>query len=303
VTRYGPPVPDAVPIDVRGVTKMFGGFAALDDVTLEVPPGQVTGFLGANGAGKSTLLRVIVGLLGPTRGEARVFGVPSTDEQARRRIGYMPADPAFFDRLTGRQNLDLLAELSGGAPVDRASSCERLDLTDAQLDRRVGEYSSGMKQKLGLVQSVQHRPDLVLLDEPANRLDPLAHRAFEELVRDIADGGRTVFLSSHALAEVESVCEQVATIREGRLLSVDRVAALSAATMRTVRVTYDRRPDVLPEGLHDPTWEGDVLVARIRRGSMDALRAFTEDPHVVDLLVEPGTLTDTFMSLYSMDRR
>lgn len=290
-----------VPIDIRGVCKLFGDFAALDDVSFEVPRAQVTGFLGANGAGKSTLIRVIVGLLRPTRGEVLVFGVPSVSQAARERLGYMPADPAFFDRLTGRANLDLLASLSGSSPVDRAWACELLDLSDGQLDRAVGGYSSGMKQKLGLVQAVQHHPDLVILDEPANRLDPLAHSAFEELVTQIADSGRSVFLSSHALAEVESVCTSVATIRDGRLLSVDTVAALSAATMRTVTVTYDRRPDSVPDGLLDPEWHGDVLVARIRLGSMGALRELADDPHVADLLVEPGTLSDTFLTLYARD--
>jgi ABC-2 type transport system ATP-binding protein len=294
---------EPAPIAVRGVTKRFGPLAALDDVSFEVPAGQVTGFLGANGAGKTTLLRVIVGLLRPTAGEVRVFGVPSTAAEARARVGYMPADPAFYERLTGRENLDLLAALSGGGAPDRAWACRMLDLTEAQLDRHVGAYSSGMRQKLGLVQAVQHRPDLVLLDEPANRLDPLVHSAFEQLVSEIAAGGRAVFLSSHALAEVESVCRAVATIRAGRLLSVDSVAALSAAAMRTLKVTFDRRPDALPDGLHDPTWDGDVLTAHVRRGSMAALRAFTEDPHVTDLLVEPGTLAQTFMTLYARDGR
>jgi ABC-2 type transport system ATP-binding protein len=301
--RYGRAMPGVQPVDVRAVSKHFGEFVALQDVTFEVRTGQVTGFLGANGAGKTTLLRVIVGLLKPTKGEVLVFGVPSTSQAARRHVGYMPADPAFFDRLTGRHNLDLLAALSGGSDVDREWACELLDLTDLQLERRVGDYSSGMKQKLGLVQAVQHHPELVILDEPANRLDPVAHGAFERLVTQIAASGRSVFLSSHALGEVESVCAEVATIREGRLLSLDRVAALAAAAMRTVKVTFDGRPDALPGDLLNPRWDGDVLVAQIRRGSMEALRTFADDPRVTDLLVEPGTLADTFLALYAKDGR
>jgi ABC-2 type transport system ATP-binding protein len=275
----------AWPVDVRNVTKRFGDLVAVADLTFRLEPGTITGFLGPNGAGKSTTLRMIGGLLRPTAGTVTLFGSPARDPQARRSLGYMPADPAFLPHLTGRDNLDLLAKLRGGADdAMRRSAAATLDLEDAALDRAVGGYSSGMRQKLAIVAAVQHRPALVVLDEPANRLDPIAHHAFCELMRGMAAQGHTVFLSSHVLAEVEAVCDDVLLVREGALLRAATVAELRENAPRVVTVT---RAD------------GTTVTKRIAAERPDLLRELLSDPDVVDMTVVPASLEDVVLALYT----
>jgi ABC-2 type transport system ATP-binding protein len=275
----------ARPIDVRNVTKRFGDVEAVTDLTFSLEPGTITGFLGPNGAGKSTTLRMVGGLLRPTAGSVTLSGVPAADPRARRSLGYMPADPAFLPHLTGRDNLDLLSRLHGGQTDDmRRTATEALTLSDADLDRRVGGYSSGMRQKLAIVAAVQHRPALVILDEPANRLDPIAHHAFCDLVREMAADGHTVFLSSHVLAEVEAVCDAVLLVREGALLRSASVAELRENAPRVVTVT---RAD------------GTTAVKHVAAERVDLLRELLADREVVDMTVVPASLEDVVLALYT----
>lgn len=293
-----PVADEPAPIVCRALTRYYGSTVGIEDLDLVVRRGMITGFLGPNGAGKTTVLRLLVGLLRPTRGEAWIDGVPVGDPEARRRIGFMPAGPAFVGELTGAANLDLLADLSGAEPTDRSWAIQLLDFDSRDLDRPVKEYSSGMVQKLALIQAVQHRPDLVLLDEPANRLDPLAHHGFENLVRSIAAGGRTVLLSSHVLSEVESTCDEVAMVRGGRLLMVSSVSELSAAALRRVTIVYRDRPAGPPDGLHGASIDGLVVTGRVEAHRPAVLREILRDPAVDDLLVEAAPLEETFMHLY-----
>ena len=275
----------APPVDVQHVSKRFGDLAAVTDLSFSLQPGTITGFLGPNGAGKSTTLRMVGGLLRPTAGAVELFGVPAREPRARRSLGYMPADPAFLPHLTGRDNLELLARLRGGADDDmRRDASAALALTDADLDRRVGGYSSGMRQKLAIIAAVQHRPLLVVLDEPANRLDPIAHHSFCELMRSLATSGHTVFLSSHVLAEVQAVCEFVLLVREGSLLKAATVAELRDKAPRVVTVV--RRG-------------GTPVVTHVPAERPDLIRDLLADPDVVDLTVVPASLEDVVLSLYS----
>jgi ABC-2 type transport system ATP-binding protein len=294
-------IESAAPIDCLALTKRYGGHLGVGPLDLSVKPGSITGFLGANGAGKTTLIRMLVGLLRPTAGQALLWGQPAMEASARSRLGYMPADPAFYPELTGQQNLDLLSELHGNRPSQRQWALDLLELSSDTLNRRVGEYSSGMHQKLGLVQAVQHRPDLIILDEPANRLDPLAHRHFEQLLGEIAADGRTVFLSSHTLSEVEDVCHTVAMIRDGHLLAIKDVAELSAVALRTVHAVYREPPTQLPDGLHAVELHGTQLTARVPRGAIGVLREMLASDELIDLTIEPGSLEEAFISLYSDD--
>jgi ABC-2 type transport system ATP-binding protein len=286
------------PIECRELTKRYGAVVGIEHLDLVVESGTVTGFLGPNAAGKTTVIRVLVGLLRPSGGSAALFGLPAGAAAARERIGYMPADPSFYLALTGAENLDLLGRLQGSACPDRGWAADLLDLPETALRRHVREYSSGMVQKLALVQAVQHRPDLVILDEPANRLDPLALRRFEQLVRMVADDGRTVFLSSHTLSEVQDVCDRVAMVRAGRLLATTSVAELARAEPRLLRVQYRGAPPDLPPELIDPKFEDGVLTARLPGGRVDVVRELIADERVEDVIVEQATLEEAFMDLY-----
>jgi ABC-2 type transport system ATP-binding protein len=211
----------------------------------------------------------------------------------------MPADPVFYTTLTGRENLDLLTSLQAAAPVDRAHACEVLELDDSVLDRPAGTYSSGMRQKLGIVQAVQHRPHLVVLDEPANRLDPLAHHAFESLMREIATDGRSVLLSSHTLSEVQELCDRIVMVRQGRVLLESARDELVARARRVLTVHFHGDPPALPDGITDAVVDGTTLTARVAAGRPDLLRAVLDAPGVDDVLIEPARLEDVFLDLYT----
>ncbi|HEX5825924.1 MAG TPA: ABC transporter ATP-binding protein, partial [Candidatus Limnocylindrales bacterium] len=204
-------------IDAEGLTKHYatggrgGGHAirALEDLTLEVREGEIFGFLGPNGAGKSTFIRLLLGFLHATSGRARVLGLDIARDsvEIRRRVGYLPGGIALYDGLTGERHLDYLAELSGRPSVLRASLCDRLELTERTLRRPIRDYSRGMRQKIGIVQALQHDPELAILDEPSEGLDPLMQRAFYDILDERKAAGRTIFFSSHVLSEVERVCD------------------------------------------------------------------------------------------------
>jgi ABC-2 type transport system ATP-binding protein len=230
----------AAVIECQGLTKRYRGATALAGLDLTVEAGQVFGFLGPNGAGKTTTLRILLGLVAATSGRAWLNGRQVPDPTGLARVGAMIEEPAFYPWLTGRRNLDLLA-LSGARLQARgeevAAALDRVGLTGVA-DRKVKGYSQGMRQRLGLAAALLRRPTLLLLDEPANGMDPAGIREFRTLLRSLASDGTTVFLSSHLLAEVEQVCDQVAVLQAGRLVDQGPTAAL--ATARTqVRIEVD----------------------------------------------------------------
>jgi len=285
-------------VELSALTKTFGQTTAVDDVSFSLAPGSVTGFLGPNGAGKTTTLRMIGGLIRPSSGRVRLFGRSARVPAARRVLGYMPADPTFVLNLTGLQNLDLLAGLRGGAAPDRDEVAAALSLTERDLQLPVRAFSSGMRQKLAIVGALQHRPDLVVLDEPANRLDPLAHRAFCGLLRWVAASGRTVLLSSHVLGEVEEVCDAVILMRAGRVLRVAAVDELRHHASREVTLTYEAPPPWAPAALSAGQVEGCVARGRIPAGRLDVLRELAAEPGLLDLTVVPASLEDVFLDMY-----
>ena len=294
----------AAPVAVVGVTKTYGEVRAVTDLSFHLEPGSVTGFLGANGAGKTTTLRMIGGLLKPTAGSVQLFGVDAAEPKARRPMGYMPADPAFLPHLSGHANLDLLAAVRGDAATpDRAYVASTLQLPGGDLDRKVGGYSSGMRQKLAIIAAFQHRPDLVVLDEPANRLDPIAHRAFCSVVRAAAADGRTVLLSSHVLAEVEAVCDSVLLVRQGALLTAATVEQLQEHALRLVTLTYHSRPAGPPAQLQQAKVDGPVVTGRIPTNHPDVVRDLLADPAIADITVEPASLEDIVLELYGEEEQ
>jgi ABC-2 type transport system ATP-binding protein len=222
-------------ISCTHLTKRFGATVAVSELDLDVAAGQVYGFLGPNGAGKTTTIRMLLGLIAPTAGHIRLLGRPLPDPRAVSRTGSMIEEPAFYPWLTGRQNLQVTAWAGGGHPAGELGRV--LDATGlgAVAGRKVRTYSQGMRQRLGLAAAMLGRPPLLVIDEPTNGLDPAGIREVRGMLRDLADSGTAVFMSSHLLAEVEQVCDRVAVIVAGRLVEEGPPARLGAIRRR-VRV-------------------------------------------------------------------
>jgi ABC-2 type transport system ATP-binding protein len=261
----------------------------------------VYGFLGPNGAGKTTTIRILLDLLRPTSGSASVLGLdPRRDAvEARRRIGYLPGDLALYPKLTARETVDYLGSLRGGYP---AGSVERLaDRLDLELDRPIGAFSHGNRQKVGLLQAFAHEPELLVLDEPSAGLDPLLQQEFQRLVREAAGEGRTVFLSSHVLSEVEQAADRVGILRRGRLVAVEDVAALKARATRRLEVELARpAPREAFAGLpnvRDCQVDGAHLHLVVE-GAMDAVVKALAAHEVLTLTSREPDLEEVFLDYY-----
>jgi ABC-2 type transport system ATP-binding protein len=293
-----------IAIETRGLTKRYGhdsGPPALADVDVAVREGEIFGFLGPNGAGKSTLIRLLLGYLHPTAGSASVLGhdIGRGSVEIRRRVGYLPGGIAFWDGLSGERLLDELAALSGRPPTRRAGLLDRLELSPATLKRPVRDYSRGMRQKIGIVQALQHDPELAILDEPSEGLDPLMQRSFYGILDDLRAAGRTIFFSSHVLSEVERVCDRVAIIRHGRLVALEDVAALIARRKRNVELRVVGPPprlDGVP-GVSDFEVDGERISCRLD-GDVGPFLAAIHGIEVRDLTIEPARLEEAFLEYY-----
>jgi ABC-2 type transport system ATP-binding protein len=220
----------APPVEVRGLTKHYGEVVAVDKVDLTVDPGDVYGYLGPNGAGKTTSLRMMLGLIRPTAGSVRLFGRdPLMGVRALDGVAGFVEEPRFYPYLRGRKNLELLAAFDGGESPSRIDEVlDVVELSDRAGDR-VGGYSHGMRQRLGIAAALLRAPDLLLLDEPTTGLDPGGMRDMRSLVRRLAAGGITVLLSSHQLGEVEEMCNRVAIVRSGRIVYEGGLAELTSS--------------------------------------------------------------------------
>jgi ABC-2 type transport system ATP-binding protein len=288
-------------IATRGLSKYYGPVRALESLDVAVREGEIFGFLGPNGAGKSTTIRLLLGFLHPNAGEGRVLGLDCERDSVaiRRRIGYLPGGIALYDSLTGAQLLDYLARLSGRAPARRAELCDRLELSNATLGRLVRDYSRGMRQKIGIIQALQHDPELAILDEPSEGLDPLMQRAFYEILDRLKAEGRTIFFSSHVLSEVERVCDRVAIIRRGRLVALEGMAQLRARLKRNV----DMRLAGSPPPLHGVAGVSDLRCADGRltchvEGDLRPFLAAIVGAPILDLTIEPARLEEAFLEFY-----
>jgi ABC-2 type transport system ATP-binding protein len=290
----------ALPIRVPFV-KPVPAAPALESLDIAVREGEIFGFLGPNGAGKSTTIRLLLGFLHPTAGAGRVLGLDIVRDSVaiRRRVGYLPGGIALYDTLTGERLLDYLAELSGRPAVRRAELCDRLELSARTLRRLVRDYSRGMRQKIGIVQALQHDPELAILDEPTEGLDPLMQRAFYGILDALKAEGRTIFFSSHVLSEVERVCDRVAIIRRGHLIATEEIDGLLARRKRNVDMRVDGTPprlDGVP-GVTSLEATGGRLTCRVE-GDMRPFLAAIATSTIIDLTIEPAHLEEAFLEFY-----
>ncbi len=288
-------------IETRGLTKEYGATRAVADLDIRVDGAQVFGFLGPNGAGKSTTIRLLLALQRPTRGGATIFGRDAQRDsvEIHGRVGYLPGELALHPRMTGQQHVEWFARARG--EHDPSYARELVERFDVVMGRPVKQLSKGNRQKIGLVISCMHRPELLVLDEPTSGLDPLMQHEFERLMRETTAEGRTVFLSSHELDEVQRIADRVAIIRSGRLVANDTVEALRRNAPRRVEAEF-RRP-IEPEafasidGVTVTEIDGTRLTLQ-QTGPIGPLMRAIADHDPVDLTARPATLDELFLEIY-----
>jgi len=288
-------------IRTEQLTKSYGAHRGIIDLDLTVAETEAFGFLGPNGAGKTTTIRTLLDHLRPTSGKAFVFGIETTVDPVaiHRRLGYLPGEFLLYDKLTGGQTIEYFANLRGG--VDAAYQRQLIERLDIDPSRKFKELSKGNKQKIGLVIALQHRPDLLILDEPTSGLDPLVQQTFYELIREAKAEGRTVFLSSHILSEVEKTCDRVAIIRDGRLVRVDRVEALRDLAHHQVELRF---ADVVPAaafadlpGVSELSVDDHTLRMRVSGSIAPVVQAAAGYP-ILDFVSREPSLEETFLAEY-----
>ena len=291
-------------IRTDNLTKYYADIRGVENLNLEVESGEVFGFLGPNGAGKSTTIRVLLDFIRPTTGSAEVFGLATTADsiEIHRRVGYLPGELALYDRMTGEELLRYFGALRD---VKDLSEAHRVaEILDLDLSRTIRSYSSGNRQKLGLAQAFLHRPELLILDEPTNGLDPLIQQAFYRLVSEVRAEGRTMFLSSHVLPEVERIADRVGIIRGGNLVAVASVAELKAKAVHRLELRFG-------EAVTASVFEGVAGVRSVAmgdggrvidlqiEGSVDATIKAAARYELVNLISHEGDLEEAFLGFYS----
>ena len=293
-------------VDVKSLTKRYGNSRGIDDVSFQVEEGEIFGFLGPNGAGKTTTIRLLMALLRADTGTAQIAGLDCWEHsvEIKRLIGYLPGELSLDPNLTGGQILEYFGHLRGG--VDQAYLKQLIARLDLDPSRKFRQYSSGNKRKIGIVQAFMHRPRLLILDEPTNGLDPLNQQEFDRMIKEVRGEGRTVFLSSHILTEVEQTCNRVAIIREGRLVRVGGVAELKDIKRHEVIITF---ADAVPvaafktlDGVEQVEALADGHTLRLEvQGGVDAIIKAAAQHPVVTLTSHEPSLEDIFLRFYEGD--
>jgi len=293
---------DQIAIHTEGLTKHYGDFPALVDLNLDVAVGEIFGFLGPNGAGKTTMIRTILDEIRPTSGHASILGMDThlQSVEIRDHMGYVPGDLAMYPNLTGKDTLTYFANLRGG--VDWGFVDSLADRLDADLSKKVGDLSSGNRQKVGLIQAFMNKPDVLIMDEPSSGLDPLVQREFQTMMREVASEGRTVFLSSHTLSEVQRVADRVGIIRHGRLIAVEGVADLRSKAIRTVNLFFDETVDGtdlegLP-GVREVNVENHHVTLSFDGQMETLLKVVTQRYSLLDITTHEANLEEIFLTYY-----
>jgi len=292
-------------IQISGLTKRYGRDRGIENISLRVEEGEIFGFIGPHGAGKSTTIRVLLNLLFPTSGSARVLGHDSVKDsrKIRKQTGYIPSEANPYPDMSVREFLRYSASFYGVADAEKRSG-ELMDLFGAEPGRRISDLSSGNRKKLSIIQSFLHRPRLLIVDEPTTGLDPLMQSRFFDLLRSENRNGMTVFFSSHTLSDVQMLCRRVAIIREGQIVNVEEIETLRKKQLRRVRVEFtDNGVDCLA-GL--PGIENRISVSErneefIFSGDINMLLTALQGRTVSDLTIEEPSLEEIFMHYYNQE--
>ncbi len=293
---------DQIAIQTEELTKHYGKVRALEDLSLNIHTGEIFGFLGPNGAGKTTMIRTIMDEIRATSGRASILGMDTHTHsvEIREHIGYVPGDLAMYPNLTGKDTLTYFSNLRGG--VDWGYVEVLADRLDADLSKKVGDLSTGNRQKVGLIQAFMNRPDLLIMDEPSSGLDPLVQREFQTMMREITAEGRTVFLSSHTLSEVQRVADRVGIIRQGRLAVVESIAELRSKALRRVDLAFDAAVDgaVFEQfpGVRDVVVENHHVSMSFEGQMESLLNLATSRYTLVDITTQEADLEEIFLTYY-----
>lgn len=292
---------DAV-IEIEGLTKSYGRFQALKGVDMSVRKGEVHGFLGPNGAGKSTTIRVLLGLLRADGGAVRLLGGDPWKDvvDLHRRLAYVPGDVSLWPGMTGGEAIDLLGTLRGG--LDEKRRAELLDRFELDPTKRGRQYSKGNKQKVAIVAALASDVELLILDEPTSGLDPLMENVFQEVIGEAKQRGATVLLSSHILAEVETLADQLSIIRDGRIVENGTLAELRGHTRTSIHAVLDRAPSEQElAGFHDIHLDGQKLTGTVDSNRIGDAMSVLTPLGIASLTVEPPSLESLFLRLYEGD--
>jgi ABC-2 type transport system ATP-binding protein len=292
-------------IHTEGLTKHYGDVRALVDLDLDIPAGEIFGFLGPNGSGKTTTIRTLLDEIRPTAGKASILGLDTHEKtvEIRKYIGYLPSDLALYPNLTGKDTLTYFANLRGG--VDWTYVDQLAERLDADLSKKVGDLSSGNRQKVGLIQSFMNRPRVLIMDEPSSGLDPLVQREFQAMMREVAAEGCTVFLSSHTLSEVQRVADRVGIIRHGKLVAVEKVSELRSKAIRRIELNFSTSVEAgvfeaIP-GVRDVSIEDHRVVLSYDGKIEVLLRAAMDHYDLSDIHTQEADLEEIFLTYYHDD--
>ena len=291
-------------ITTEGLTKFYGKTLGISNVDIEVDAGEVFGFIGPNGAGKSTTIRLLLDFIRPSRGKCSVLGLDSRGDsiEIHRRVGYVPGDLSMYDKMTAREMLKYFASLrsmTGTGVADEVAERLRLDL-----NKTIRSYSTGNRQKIALVQAWMHEPELLILDEPTSGLDPLVQQEFYKLILEARAEGRTVFLSSHVLPEVERVADRVGIIRSGSVVAIEAVADLKRKAVRKLEMRFaapvpESDFSVLDTVRATSSEDGGSVIVLTVEGSIDPVVKAAARHELVNLVTHEGDLEEAFLAYYT----
>lgn len=287
-------------IELENLTKYYGDTKGTENLSFEVEEGEIFGFLGPNGAGKTTTIRTLLGFLKPTSGEARIFGkdVQNNISEIKQNLGYIPGNLSLYGSLSGREFLDYFGSLRDS---ELSLLDELLEIFELPLDRKIDGYSSGMRQKLAIIQAFMHGPELVVMDEPTSGLDPLVQQKFYDFLEGEREKGRTMFFSSHILSEVEKVCDRAGIIRDGELVALEGIESLKSKRGNIVRVKIEEDSELF-DGPENMMVE-DGWIRFVVSEDIDKWVKKLADYTILDLEIKKFSLEDIFMHYYEEEER
>ena len=285
-------------VKLSSVTKYYGNFKGIEDISISVQKGEVFGLLGTNGAGKTTILRIIMGLIKPTKGTISIFGRDLAKSLDKTKIGYLQGDYSTYNEMKVKDLLYFINKIKNTNIDNSNNLCERFSLNQ---ERKIGELSKGNKQKLGIIQAFMSNPDLLLLDEPTSGLDPMMQQEFQNLILETKESGKTIIMSSHIITEIENTCSRVAIVQEGNLITTEKVSNITKNRINQIKVVFEKQIPLdelknLKEIINIKVDKNNLTCEII--GSPDNFIEFLSKNKIIDLTIQPASIEDFFMSTY-----